>query len=158
MEFRALINIDIRNAFNTARWNICIEAVVQKKIPDYLLRMIDDYLSDRWVINEGDKWFPKEEMTNGAPQGSRVGPLVWNVMNDDFLQMVNSKLLYAAPVWTSTLNSHATQKKLFSPQRGVVLRVVSAYRTVSKSALLVLASVSPIYLLAEERKEDLSSP
>ena len=32
--FRALISIDIRNAFNTARWNICIEAMVRKKIPD----------------------------------------------------------------------------------------------------------------------------
>ena len=44
------------NAFNTVRWTICIEAMVRKKVPDYLLRMIDDYLSDRWVINEGDKW------------------------------------------------------------------------------------------------------
>ena len=51
----ALISIDIRNAFNTAKWNICIEAMIRKKVPDYLLRMIDDYLSDRWVIYEGDK-------------------------------------------------------------------------------------------------------
>ena len=40
--FCALMSIDIRNAFNTARWNICIEAMVRKKVPDYLLRMIDD--------------------------------------------------------------------------------------------------------------------
>ena len=33
------------------------------------------------------------------------------------------------------------------------MRIVSAYRTVSTSAVLVLASVPPIYLLAEERKE-----
>ena len=52
--FCALISIDIRNAFNTVRWNICIEAMVRKKVPDYLLRMIGDYLSDRWVIYEGD--------------------------------------------------------------------------------------------------------
>ena len=31
--------------------------------------------------------------------------------------MVNSKLLYAAPVWTSALNNHAIQKNLFSAQR-----------------------------------------
>ena len=35
--FWALISIDIRNAFNTARWNLCIEAIVRKKVPDYLL-------------------------------------------------------------------------------------------------------------------------
>ena len=60
---------------------------MRKKIPDYLLRMIDDYLSERWVLYEGDKWSLKEKMTCGAPQGSRVGPLVWNVMYDDFLRM-----------------------------------------------------------------------
>ena len=42
--FCALISIDISNAFNTAKWNICMEAMVQKKVPDYLLGMIDDYL------------------------------------------------------------------------------------------------------------------
>ena len=38
--FCALRSIDIRNAFNTARWKICIEKMVQKKVSDYLLRMI----------------------------------------------------------------------------------------------------------------------
>ena len=49
--------------------------------------MTYDYLRERWVIYEGDKWSLKEEMTCGAPQGSRVGPLVWNVMYYDFLRM-----------------------------------------------------------------------
>ena len=67
--------------------------------------------------------------------------------------VVNSKLLYASPIWTSALNNHAILKKLFSAQRNVVMRIVSAYRTVSTSAVLVLASVPLIDLLAEERKE-----
>ena len=50
--------------------------------------MIDEYLSERWVIYEGDKWSLKEEMTCGTPQGSRVGPLVWNIMYDDFLRII----------------------------------------------------------------------
>ena len=67
--------------------------------------------------------------------------------------VVNSKLLYAASTWTCALNNHVILKKLFSAQRGVVMRIVSAYRTVSTSAVLVLASVSAIDLLAEERQE-----
>ena len=67
--------------------------------------------------------------------------------------VVNSKLLYAAPIWTCALNNHAILKKLFSAQRSVVMTIISAYRTVSTSAVLVLASVSPIDLLGEERKE-----
>ena len=53
--FCALISIDIRNAFCTARWNICIETMMRKNVLDYLWRMIDDYLSDRWVMYEGSK-------------------------------------------------------------------------------------------------------
>ena len=160
---------------------------MRKKVPDYLLRMIDDYLSDKWVIYQGDKWSLKEEVTCGAeevtcgaPQVSRVGPLVCNVMYDDFLRMdlpagtsiigladdalvvcaaddvrilelrINESL-WRAKRWL--VNNHAIQKKLFSAQRGVVLRIVSAYRTLSTSAVLVLTSVPPIDLLAEERKE-----
>ena len=61
--------------------------------------------------------------------------------------------LFYNKYFTSALNNHAILKKLFSAQRGVVLRIVSAYRTMSTSAVLVLASVPPIDLLAEERKE-----
>ena len=53
--FYALTSIGIRNAFNTAMWNSCIDAMVRKKVLDYLLRMIDEYLSDGWVIYESDK-------------------------------------------------------------------------------------------------------
>ena len=61
--FCALISIDIRNAFNTARWKNCIETMMRKKVLDYLLCMMDDYLSNRWVVYMGDKWSLKEEMT-----------------------------------------------------------------------------------------------
>ena len=67
--------------------------------------------------------------------------------------VVQSKLLYAAPVWANALQTHAIQRRLFLAQRSVALRIVSAYRTVSSSAVLVLASVLPIDLLAEERRE-----
>ena len=39
------------------------------------------------MIFEGDKWSLKEEMTCGAPQGSQVGPLVCNVIYEDFLRL-----------------------------------------------------------------------
>ena len=66
--------------------------------------------------------------------------------------VVHSKLLYAAPVWANALQNHAIQKRLFSAQRSAAMRIVSADRTVSTSAVLVLASVLPINLLAEERQ------
>ena len=58
--FCALISIDIYNSFNTVRWESCIQAMIRKKVPDYLLQMLDDYPSNRWVIYEGIKWSPNE--------------------------------------------------------------------------------------------------
>ena len=75
----------------------------------------------------------------------RIRELVANV--------VLLKLLYAAPVWATALQSHGIQRKLFSALRSVAPRIVSAYRTVSTSAVLVLTSVPPIVLLAKERQE-----
>ena len=67
--------------------------------------------------------------------------------------VVHSKLLYAAPIWADALQNHAIRRKLFPAQRSIVLRIILAYKTVSTSAVLVLASVPPIDLLAEERQE-----
>ena len=47
-------SINIRNAFNSARWKNCIESMMRKEVSDYLLQIIDDYLSERWVKYEVD--------------------------------------------------------------------------------------------------------
>ena len=67
--------------------------------------------------------------------------------------VVHSKLLYAAPVWANALQNHAIQRRLFSAQKLVALRIVSAYRNVSTSGVLVRASVPPVDLLSEEGQE-----
>ena len=43
---------------------------------------------------------------------------------------------YADPVWASALEKHATQKRLSLAQRGVAMRIISAYRTVVRRAIL----------------------
>ena len=69
--FCELIHINIRNAFNTASWRNCIEALMRKKVPDYLLRMIDVgilemrineslWRAKRWLDSRGLKTAPKK--------------------------------------------------------------------------------------------------
>ena len=71
--------------------------------------------------------------------------------------VLHSKLLYAAPVCANALQNHAIRRKLFSAQRSVALKIVSAHRTVSTSAVLVLASVPPVDSLKEESRRPFSS-
>jgi hypothetical protein len=49
--------------------------------------------------------------------------------------VVESQLLYAAPVWADTVSaSSRTVRLLLRPQRVIALRVIRAYRTVSDEA------------------------
>ena len=67
-----------------------LEEMILQRLQGHMVREngpSENQFGDRWVIYEGGKWSFKEEMTCGAPQGLRVGPLVWNVMYDDFLHM-----------------------------------------------------------------------
>uniref|UniRef100_A0A2S2PN34 Retrovirus-related Pol polyprotein from type-1 retrotransposable element R1 2 n=1 Tax=Schizaphis graminum TaxID=13262 RepID=A0A2S2PN34_SCHGA len=63
--------------------------------------------------------------------------------------VVDSQLLYAAPVWISRVAR--TKANLIRPQRSSALRTIRAYRTVSDEAFLVLASTVPADLLGLER-------
>ena len=100
--------------------------------------------SSTWVCSWIEGLASANTCRSRLPRPCNVEKLVASV--------VNSKLPYAAPVWTSALNNHAIQKKLFSAQRGVVLRIVSAFLTVSTSSsrlLLDASAYGPWLLLCE---------
>lgn len=76
-----LVTLDIRNAFNTVPWPGVIEALRQKNTPPYLIRVIKSYLHDRSIIVDGKT----VNINTGVPQGSVMGPFLWNVYYDQIL-------------------------------------------------------------------------
>ena len=76
-----LIALDIQNAFNSLPWKQVVKALQVKNTPPYLLRMIYNYLSDRWLFVDEEKI----QITCGAPQGSVLGPFLWNICYDEIL-------------------------------------------------------------------------
>ncbi|XP_050066778.1 uncharacterized protein LOC126555879 [Aphis gossypii] len=66
--------------------------------------------------------------------------------------VVEIQLLYAAPIWSPTMNFTArTRVNLRRPQRAAALRTIRAYRTVSDDAAFLLAGMPPVDLIAAER-------
>ena len=81
--FCAVIALDIRNAFNSARWIDFMRSLIEKGVPEYLLRIVDDYLDERKVVYGNIE----VDMTGGATQGSKMGPDLWDSSYDEFLEM-----------------------------------------------------------------------
>lgn len=66
--------------------------------------------------------------------------------------VVHNKLLYASPIWAGEMVFEHNVRTLEGLQRKIALRTVMAYRTVSTSAILVVAGMVPAHLLAMERQ------
>jgi len=74
------------NAFNTLRWSVIDEALRRKGTSEYLVQILRSWLSDRDFLI-GDAGASKH-VTCSVPQGSVLGPILWNTVYDQLLKML----------------------------------------------------------------------
>lgn len=80
----AVIALDLKNAFNAA-WHPAIKTSLQQfATPRNVYHALSSFLTDRSIIVDRTQ----VEITRGCPQGSCLGPVLWLVLMESWLRML----------------------------------------------------------------------
>ncbi len=62
--------LDVKNAFNSARWSDMLNALERRfKLPVYLMSVMKNYLKDRTLLYDTDQGQRTKALSGGAAQG-----------------------------------------------------------------------------------------
>lgn len=138
--------LDVKNAFNSASWSRIREAMVSKGICPALITLIEGYLEDRYLEVDG----MLRKLTAGVPQGSVLGPLLWNLLYDDVLRI-------KMPKGVTTIADDLALVVVAGQERELVGSANEALRRVEEwleKQKLQLAAEKTVAVMLSGRKKD----
>lgn len=82
-----MVTLDVKNAFNALPWATIKREISARGLPEYVLAILDSYLCDRVLVHGVGSTQAEFPVTSGVPQGSVLGPHIWNLVYDGLLAL-----------------------------------------------------------------------
>lgn len=117
----AMILLDVEKAFDNVWHSGLIHKLVQKNFPTYLVKIVSSYLSNRnFEVHIAGARSESHRVPAGVPQGSVLGPLLYNIYTSDVPQLpAGCKLALYADDCAILANGRTPIKYRSKLQKGV---------------------------------------
>ena len=99
----ALVTIDVRNAFNSLSWDVIMEELGRRRIPTVIQAVIRNYFQDRRIVVHTAQERIEAGIWAGVPQGSVLGPFLWNLVYDSLLKLLDAERFVRAVAYADDL-------------------------------------------------------
>lgn len=86
-----LIFIDIKGAFDHLWWPGVLQALRQRPVSGRMFAMVRSFLNTRETLLVSNERTVRKTPTRGCPQGSVLGPFLWNLVADILLDRLNTE-------------------------------------------------------------------
>lgn len=94
-----LLSLDVAGAFDAVSHARLLHNLRKRKIPEYLVRWVEDFLKDRTTeIRLGDFTLKRSTIHAGIPQGSPISPILYLFYNTDLLEVCQNIGLKTSPI------------------------------------------------------------
>jgi hypothetical protein len=85
-KYTLIVFIDIERAFDSVWWPAVIQELRQIKAPNNLVKLIQSYFHSRVIEFKAKHVGTSKTATKGCPQGSVLGPFLWNLVMNSLLR------------------------------------------------------------------------
>ena len=82
------VSLDVEGAFNSAWWPSVLKSLQESECPRNLYNLTKNYFSQRKASLETNNINIERAVSKGCPQGSCLGPGMWNIFYNSLLNVI----------------------------------------------------------------------